>query len=376
MPNKGGINILKRLFFSLLIILLAFWTKPLWGDSVHEFIPESINDTFQSVKEFAIQMIDNNFYIDQVQEQFPSSDVQQNPEQEPVEKPDLSIPDEQSVSIGNIELGDTKDEVNEMYGEPMRESENEYGLDWFTYHENYQNFIMVAYDHEIVRGLFTNQDLLSSQFDIAIGDTKTVVNETLGEPEELIHYNRFSYQINSEDEYDVYRIDENYVTIFYDIHQDNEMTAIQLIDEDLETTKDVLYTPSSETLKEGFEYQLFDLTNATRINHGLTVLEWDEEVRETARKHSTDMAENQFFSHTNLQGHSLSDRMSEDEVAFITAGENLAYGQFNSIFAHQGLMNSEGHRENILHDDFTKLGVGVDFNDENQPFYTENFFAN
>lgn len=367
---------MKRLFFSLLIILLAFWTKPLWSDSVREFIPESVSDTFHSIKEFTIQTIDNDFYIDQLRDQFSSPDSIQEQEQESVEKPELSMPDEQSFSIGNIELGDSKDEVNEIYGEPMRESENEYGLDWFTYHENYHNFIMVAYDDdEVVRGLFTNQDLLSSQFDLTIGDTKTVVNETLGEPEELIHYNRFSYQINSEDEYDVYRIDRNYVTIFYDIHEGNEITAIQLIDEDLETVKDVLYTPSSETLKEGFEYQLFDLTNATRVNHDLPVLDWDEGVRETAREHSTDMAENQFFSHTNLQGQSLSERMAEDDIAFITAGENLAYGQFNSIFAHQGLMNSAGHRENILHDGFTKLGIGVDFNDDNQPFYTENFFT-
>ncbi|MBM7601454.1 uncharacterized protein YkwD [Virgibacillus halotolerans] len=148
------------------------------------------------------------------------------------------------------------------------------------------------------------------------------------------------------------------------------------MDEDLEAEKDTLYTPGSEALKAGFEYQLFDLTNATRVNHDLPVLKWDENVRETARKHSSDMAENQFFSHTNLRGQSPFDRMEEDKVAFTSAGENLAYGQFSSVFAHQGLMNSLGHRENILHNSFTKLGIGVDFNDNNQPFYTENFLRN
>jgi uncharacterized protein YkwD len=57
------------------------------------------------------------------------------------------------------------------------------------------------------------------------------------------------------------------------------------------------------------------------------------------------------------------------------AGENLAYGQFSSIFAHEGLMNSLGHRENILRKDYEYLGVGVAFNDESQPYYTENFFC-
>ncbi|WP_339229435.1 CAP domain-containing protein [Oceanobacillus sp. FSL K6-2867] len=379
-------NILKRLFFMLLIILLAFWTKPFWRDSVREYIPEAVYDTYQSAKEFTTQVIDNdfdiNFDFDKVKDQATSFyasivDSGQEPEHEQVEKPELTTPDEQSFSVGNVGLGDTKDEVEEMYGESMRESENEYGVDWSTYHENYQNFMMVAYDEqEVVRGLFTNQDLLSSQFDIALRDSKTLVNEKLGKPEKVIRNGWFNYQINSEGEYDVYQIDGNYVTIFYDIHEDDEVTAIQIIDQDLESAKDTLYTAGSEALKEGFEYQLFDLTNATRVNHDLPILQWDEDVRETARKHSTDMAENQYFSHTNLQGQSPFDRMREDEIAFTSAGENLAYGQFSSIFAHQGLMNSLGHRENILHNGFNELGIGVDFNADNQPFYTESFFSN
>lgn len=370
----------------LLIILLAFWTKPFWRDSVREYIPEAVYDTYQSAKEFTTQVIDNdfdiNFDFDKVKDQATSFyasivDSGQEPEHEQVEKPELTTPDEQSFSVGNVGLGDTKDEVEEMYGESMRESENEYGVDWSTYHENYQNFMMVAYDEqEVVRGLFTNQDLLSSQFDIALRDSKTLVNEKLGKPEKVIRNGWFNYQINSEGEYDVYQIDGNYVTIFYDIHEDDEVTAIQIIDQDLESAKDTLYTAGSEALKEGFEYQLFDLTNATRVNHDLPILQWDEDVRETARKHSTDMAENQYFSHTNLQGQSPFDRMREDEIAFTSAGENLAYGQFSSIFAHQGLMNSLGHRENILHNGFNELGIGVDFNADNQPFYTESFFSN
>ena len=33
--------------------------------------------------------------------------------------------------------------------------------------------------------------------------------------------------------------------------------------------------------------------------------------------------------------------------------------QVSSIYAHQGLMNSIGHRKNILNDTFKILGVGV-----------------
>lgn len=358
--------------------MLVFVSKPLWNEPIRKMIPESVSESYDSIKEFTIKIFDENFHLDYMRDQDLSPNLSEpdTPEEKFVEKPELLTPIEQMFSIGNIEIGDTKEKVTAFYGEAVRQSVNEYGLAWLTYHENYRNFIMVAYDEEeIVRGLFTNQDLLSSQIDIAMDSSAASVNAVLGEPEELIHYDSFSYQINSEGEYGVYQIDGNYLTLFYDIHQENQITAVQLIDKHLEEAKDELYPSGSDALQSGFEDQLFDLTNASRVKHGLSILEWEEAVRETARKHSTDMAINQFFSHTNLRDETFSDRMMNDDIRFTLAGENLAYGQFSSIFAHQGLLNSLGHRENILHSDFTKLGIGVDFNESNHPYYTEMFFA-
>src|SRR5690606_18492148 len=85
------------------------------------------------------------------------------------------------------------------------------------------------------------------------------------------------------------------------------------------------------------------------------------------------MADNNYFSHTNLDGLSPFERMENDNIHYVMAGENLASGQISSIYAHEGLMNSIGHRENILQKDFEELGVGVAFNDEWRPYYTENF---
>jgi uncharacterized protein YkwD len=45
-------------------------------------------------------------------------------------------------------------------------------------------------------------------------------------------------------------------------------------------------------------------------------------------------------------------------IHFITAGENLALGQTLSI-CHRGLMNSPGHRANILRPTFGRVGIGV-----------------
>ena len=168
-------------------------------------------------------------------------------------------------------------------------------------------------------------------------------------------------------------MDQSYVTIFFDKHEENTVTAVQIISEGLEKQKENFYGDGNSGLKEGFEFQLFDLTNATRVEHGLHPLSWDDHVKITARDHSADMAINQYFDHTNLKGESPFDRMEEDQISFRTAGENLAAGQISSIFAHEGLMNSIGHRENILQKDFESLGVGVAFDSNEKPYFTQNF---
>lgn len=298
--------------------------------------------------------------------------------EEPADRENVTLktPADQVFSIHNIELGATKEDIENKLGQANRESLNEYGEKWYAYHNNYQNFFMVMYnDKNQAVGLYTNQDLIASSNGIKGGSSKETVRAVLGKPLSGIQKGLTILQIQENADYDVYLLDEVYVTIFYDKHENNTVTAMQLINKDVEQKKHELYTSASPALKEGFEYQLFDLTNASRVEHQLPILSWDNHVRETARKHSTDMAVNQYFDHTNLKGQSPFDRMKEDQIIFYLAGENLAYGQFSSIFAHEGLMNSIGHRQNILRKGYEYLGVGVAFNNQSQPYYTENFYA-
>jgi uncharacterized protein YkwD len=297
-------------------------------------------------------------------------------ETEPSEPAELTLPSERTFSFGNVELGDTKEAVEERLGSPVRSTLNEYGTEWHAYHQDYRNFLMLAYDeNNQVAGVYTNQDLISSTNGIQYGSPEEYVRSELGESIDKINKGFTVYQLNEDRDYDLYQLDGSYVSIFYDQHEANTVTAIQVISETLENQRQDFYPEPSKELKEGYELQLFDLTNAARVRHGHQPLQWDEEVRVTARRHSTDMAENNYFNHTNLEGQSPFDRMAEDNITFSVAGENLAYGQSSSIFAHEGLMNSLGHRENILKPDFRLLGVGVDFNSHSQPYYTQKFYS-
>lgn len=377
-----------RLLAIISFILLFHFSLPVIDKQMENTGIKQTVDSVQSelnFKENPEFMATLNSFYEKVQQLMKQLGVQleelplpkQNTQPTEKEKVKLTPPTEQVFSINNVELGNAKEEIVHNLGKANRSSLNEYGTNWHAYHEDYHNFFLVMYDdNNKAAGLFTNQDLIASTNGIIIGSSKETVRTKLGEPITKIQKGFTVYQLQENSDNDVFLLDGTYVTIFYDKHEENKVTAMQLISKDFEEKKTDFYTKATSALKEGFEYQLFDLTNAARVQHQLPILTWDEHVRGTARKHSTDMAVNNYFDHTNLDGESPFDRMKEDDVRFHLAGENLAYGQFSSIFAHEGLMNSLGHRKNILRDDYEYLGVGVAFNDESQPYYTQNFFAN
>jgi uncharacterized protein YkwD len=106
------------------------------------------------------------------------------------------------------------------------------------------------------------------------------------------------------------------------------------------------------------EAEMLELVNNERAAHGLKPLAPDPEMTEVARKHSADMFRRGYFSHNTPEGKTPFDRMRDDNVRFLTAGENLALAPTLQI-AHNGLMNSPGHRANVLRPQFGRLGIGV-----------------
>ena len=106
------------------------------------------------------------------------------------------------------------------------------------------------------------------------------------------------------------------------------------------------------------ERQLFDLVNDERTQRGLGGLEWDERLVPVARAHSAEMFQLKYFSHDSPVVGSPFDRIRAAGVLYSRAGENLAFAQSVAV-AHRALMDSPGHRENILRPEFTRIGIGV-----------------
>lgn len=106
------------------------------------------------------------------------------------------------------------------------------------------------------------------------------------------------------------------------------------------------------------EMQMLELVNKERTKAGLKPLKADPELAIVARAHSQDMFVRGYFAHVNPDGKDPFDRMKAANVSFRTAGENLALAQTLEI-AHTNLMNSPGHRANILNPAFGRLGIGI-----------------
>jgi len=150
------------------------------------------------------------------------------------------------------------------------------------------------------------------------------------------------------------------------------------------------------------ESLVFQYTNEERIKHGLSSLQNDQKLASIARHHSTDMGNRDYFQHTTPEGLDPSDRAKKvgytcmkNYGSYYTEGvaENIAqhwlYTSYVSIGVKtsynwhseeslaremvDGWMQSQGHRENILHKNYDRIGVGIAITPSDAVYATQNF---
>jgi uncharacterized protein YkwD len=119
------------------------------------------------------------------------------------------------------------------------------------------------------------------------------------------------------------------------------------------------------------EKQIFDQLNQERQKAGLAALEWNELVAEAARAHSRALAERGTLSHQFSNEAPLQERVASRGVRFTVAAENLALIEHVED-AHLALMNSSGHRANMLSPRYNAVGIGV-IEQKGKIFVTQDF---
>ena len=107
-----------------------------------------------------------------------------------------------------------------------------------------------------------------------------------------------------------------------------------------------------------FEWEVFLLMNQERESRGIRPLEWHSGLAAAARNHSMDMARRVFFAHVCPSGIRSWTRVENMGIPHQRFAENLSLGHRTPEAVVEGLMNSPGHRENILNPSLTHVGVG------------------
>jgi len=106
------------------------------------------------------------------------------------------------------------------------------------------------------------------------------------------------------------------------------------------------------------EAQLLALVNGEREAAGLPALAFDEALVPIGRAHAVEMFEQGYFAHESPTNGDPFDRLAAANITYLVAGENLAFAP-DLLTAHRGLMNSPGHRANILSPAFGRAGMAV-----------------
>ncbi|MCA9605763.1 MAG: CAP domain-containing protein [Myxococcales bacterium] len=109
---------------------------------------------------------------------------------------------------------------------------------------------------------------------------------------------------------------------------------------------------------ESVRRELLEQINATRREAGLTPLEPDDAVQAVAEAHCHDMVDHDFIGHTSPTTGSALDRVRAAHLPSGLVLENIGRG-YSAEEIHRGLLESPGHRANLVNGDVTHVGIGV-----------------
>lgn len=131
------------------------------------------------------------------------------------------------------------------------------------------------------------------------------------------------------------------------------------------TTKSVPATkkilPQEIKLPE-FEAKIFKLINIERSKQNLKPYKVNLKLIQAAQAKAKDMNRLQYWSHTSPEGKMVNDFIRTTGYKYELVGENLARGFATPEDTMVGWMNSQTHKDNILHTEFEEVGI-ANYND-------------
>ncbi|AKS37927.1 membrane protein [Anoxybacillus gonensis] len=301
---------------------------------------------------------------------------------------DTSIMSEQAsekiVSEGlGTWIGKTEEEVKRTFGQPARIDPSAYGYVWWVYNDP-KTYMQIG----ILDGRVVTIYACGPEVNVAPFQLNRSINDLLQTMplHDTIHVQLddgvYRFQLTEEDLMiqPLLSFGDAYVQLYIDRFTGN-LSSIRWIDGEtlvklrpyeLEYRGPLPEVTLDETMEKQVEQananQIFDITNVMRARHGVPPLTWDDRVVKVAYEHSKDMAENKFFAHESPTTGDLQQRLIKANIPFEVAGENIAAEYIDAPAVVEAWLNSRSHRQTLLNEELTHLGVGV-----YKRHYTQNF---
>lgn len=282
-------------------------------------------------------------------------------------------------------MGMKTNELEEILGKPTRVDPSAYQYDWWIYHQTPSTYLQIG----ILNNKVVSVYVIGEEVDIHpfyIGQSISEIQSKY-EIESTVSlengHNFYRFELTEEDMLTrpLVVIGDVYIQLYIDSYT-KKLSSVRFIDEETLVKLrpyELVYRgelPQQQeissdawlAIEAGVSSQILDLTNIIRLRHQLQPVKWDSETAKVAYHHSQDMRMNEYFSHTSPTTGGLMDRLASGDILYQIAGENIAAKYVDGIAVVEGWLNSDGHRETLLNEDFTHLGVGV-----YERYYTQNF---
>jgi len=299
------------------------------------------------------------------------------------------------VRQSDLRIGISTAELEGLMGQPSRVDPTPFEYEWWIYNQDYNNYFQVGVrDNEVVR-IYSNSanwGYKEAQIGKRVSEVENALD--LSDSIEFEYHNAtitLEPQGNATDwiymSIDREEAVDTVVQVIVDLHDDNRITAVLLsdIEANLATGNYAhriswsgdrpefgprdLSTREQRGVDQALEAQFLDLINSIRVRNGIHPLTSYQPIAQVALEHSKDMYYNDFFSHNSPHTGSVGDRVEAANISFQRVLENISYGRNDAIKTHESLMNSLGHRKNILNEGIIELGAGVYQNHK----YTQKF---
>jgi len=284
-------------------------------------------------------------------------------------------------------IGASGDELIEILGsKPDRKDLSAYGYEWWIFQNGSDQYIQVGVEDDTVKTIYGIGDkLTSSPFEI--GTSYDEIEKKFPFKNKITYQKGisfYSFLLKDEDLKTnplIKLSDDLFLQCYFDSFT-GKLSSIRLATGEImlrqrfyemeyrgNLPEEVTFSDEDwNTIEKGMERQIYDLTNINREKFDLNPLIFDDNVSKVAFSHSKDMFDQNYFSHYRPDGGGLKERLSEKEIYYLAAGENIAAQHSDAPAAVEGWMNSEGHREALLNEEYTHIGIGV-----YRLYYTQNF---